>query len=125
MTFYKLNTPTVSAELLDNEILAINLKTGRYYSFHDTATIFWRLLSDGYSLESAAFKISEIYGVNLSTTKEDFLNFVAELINNELMVKTEKPVVAENSEWLNSIRGNYSKPSIEIHTDMEDLVLLY
>jgi hypothetical protein len=125
MSYYKTNEPDVSAELLDNEVLIVNLKTGRYYSVHDTGVTFWRLLSDGHSMESAIDKVSEMYAVDATIVKADFSTFVDTLLKNELIVEIATPKSASDSEWLTELSGTYSQALIEQYTDMENLVLLY
>jgi hypothetical protein len=125
MNYYKTNEPDVSAELLEDEVLIVNLKNGRYHSIHNTGVVFWRLLSESHSAESCIDAVAKIYSVDALPVKEDFENFVEALLADELIIETENYYIEKKSDWLNSLSGSYVKPLIETYTDMEDLVLLY
>ena len=39
---YRLNEPDVSAEVFDEEVLAIDLKTGHYHSLRESGVFLWQ-----------------------------------------------------------------------------------
>ncbi len=46
---YRQNNPPVVAEIIEGEVVAIDLKSGRYFSLFGPATEIWRHLVAGYS----------------------------------------------------------------------------
>jgi hypothetical protein len=125
MSFVKLNEPNVSAEIFDNEVLMVNIITGRYYSIEGSSAIFMRFLLDGNSIETSIDKIVDLYSVDKNEVEKDFSRLVNELEIENLIIKDSRIPVAGQSEWLASADfSSYSVPKLEIHSDMEDLVLL-
>ncbi len=125
MTHFKLNSPDVSAEHFDNEVLTVNIVSGRYYSIKNTAAIFLRLVLDGNSKENAVAKIAELFAVNADTINDDFNSLVSELIVEKIIVESTKPSEILSNDWLaQATIDMYVQPMVEIHTDMEELALL-
>ena len=125
MTHFKLNSPDVSAEHFDNEVLTVNIVSGRYYSIKNTAAIFLRLVLDGNSKENAVAKIAELFAVNKDTINDDFNSLVSELIVEKIIVESTKPSEILSNDWLaQATIDMYVQPMVEIHTDMEELALL-
>lgn len=125
MTHFKLNAPDVSAEHFDNEVLTVNIVSGRYYSIKNTAAIFLRLVLDGNSKENAVAKIAELFTVNPNDIKDDFNSFVSELIVEKIIVESTTPEKIVSTDWIAQANIEmYVQPMVEIHTDMEELALL-
>ena len=98
-----------------------------YYSIKRTSAIFLHLLLDGHSKDKSISKIADLFSLNVSDIVSDFDVFLNELVQENIIVEVAAPLEVLNSEWLTTAVTNdaYTKPSIEIHTDMEELVLLY
>lgn len=125
MTHFKLNSPDVSAEHFDNEVLTVNIVSGRYYSIKNTAAIFLRLVLDGNSKENAVAKIAELFAVNTDSINHDFNTLVSELIVEKIIVESTKPEEILSNDWLAQANIEmYVQPMVETHTDMEELALL-
>ncbi|WP_075086917.1 PqqD family protein [Verrucomicrobium spinosum] len=58
---YRLNEPDVSAEVFDEEVLAINLKTGHYHSLRESSIFLWQTLMQGFSIEETASRLTSKY----------------------------------------------------------------
>ncbi len=125
MTYLNLNSPDVSAEHFDNEVLTVNIISGRYYSIKNTAAVFLRLVLDGNSKEDSIERIAELFSTDVNSISEDFNALIEELITENLIVESSIPKEILSSPWiLSSNTEKYSRPSIEVHTDMEELTLL-
>lgn len=125
MSFVRLNEPNVSAEIFDNEVLMVNIITGRYYSIEGSSAIFTRFLLDGNSVEASIEKMIDIYSVDKNEAIEGLSRLVDELEIENLIVKDSSKSNANQGDWLSSADiSSYSVPKLEIHSDMEDLVLL-
>jgi hypothetical protein len=119
-----MNEPDVSAELFDEEVLAINLKTGNYYSLRFSALTFWRLITEGNSFENSIDILSKFYSEKEENLLLEFTSFLkllmdSSLINESLEYKTPKTL-----EWLSSLKTEYNKPILESYSDMKDLLLI-
>ena len=123
MTFYCINSIDVSSEYFENEVLAINLKTGNYFSLRGTAFVFWKLITEGNSFESTITKICTHFQIEKEKASQLFEDFLNKLIQNELVQKTNTTTDSFSNEWLNMFSNEFSIPLLECYTDMQDLLL--
>ena len=124
MNFYKLNTPNVSVEIFDNEVLTVNLKSGHYHSVHNSGALFLTSLLEGNSFDTALNLVADRYNLSIESITEDFTSFVNDLTRNELLLTVEIPTKSIDLNNLTLVNNEYAQPLLEVHTDMEDLVLL-
>lgn len=124
MILFQINDPNVSAELFDNEVLAINLSSGHYYSMRLSAVPFWLLISNGHTLDYAVAEISKCYDVEESIVKDDFVTLLDQLIQSQLIKERNPELAPLPAEYKESCTGKYEKPAFENYTDMKDLILL-
>jgi hypothetical protein len=124
MKFYKINEPDVSAEFFEEEVLAINLKTGNYYSLRYSALAFWRLITEGNSVEETIITLSKIYSEKEEGLLSEFTDFLKSLLDNQLLVETNEYKSSTTEEWLNTTKKEYQKPVLEAYSDMRDLLLI-
>ena len=125
MKFYKLNTPNVSVELFDNEILTVNLQSGHYHSIHNSGALFLTSLLEGNSFDTALNLVANHYNLSTESITEDFTSFVNDLVTNELLLTVDTSTKSIETNHLTLVNTEYAQPLLEVHTDMEDLVLLY
>ena len=92
------NRPHVLDEVFDGEAVLVNLHTGRYYSLDDDATAIWRALVAGDPLPEG----------------DGVAAFVHRLADEQLIVHDgDLPE-----------RNGDGGPSMQVFTDMEDILLL-
>jgi hypothetical protein len=124
MILFQVNEPDVSAELFENEVLAINLSSGHYHSMRFSAVPFWLMISNGYTTDAAIAEIAKYYGIEESIIKEDFYSFLNELIKSQLLKERNSEMVQEIADFQTFCAGKYEKPLLENYMDMKDLILL-
>ena len=121
MITYRIASTDVSAEAFDQEVLAINLKSGHYHSLREAAVPLWSLLTNGHSIESAATALSNATGTPLDKVLADARPFVDSLLSHGLLVAFESsdPPSAPS---LPSVP--YTSPVLEHYSDMQELLLI-
>ncbi len=124
MKFYKINDPDVSAEFFEEEALAINLKTGSYYSLRFSALPFWRLITDGVSFENTIDTLSKFYSIKQNDLLLEFSEFLKLLLENSLIKESTEYKTTNTIEWLDRSKKEYQKPILEAYSDMQDLLLI-
>jgi len=124
MTLFQVNDPDVSAELFDNEVLAINLTSGHYHSMRFSAVPFWLLIISGHTFDFAVAEISKCYKIDPNVVKDDFNLLLNELIKGQLLKERNPELAPELSGFQKYCTGNYQQPVLENYTDMKDLILL-
>ena len=114
----------MSAEDFKSEILAIDLKSGHYYSLRDSAAQIWRLLIEGHSVEAVIPWVAAYYGVEAAAVAPDVKGFIAELEALRLIVANPDPSPGPTLVAPGPGGDIYAKPVLETYTDLQDLLLL-
>src|SRR6202012_4997558 len=100
----------VSAELFDNEILAINLASGHYHSMRFCTVPAWLMITSGYTPDHTAAEISECYNADKTIVTNDINSLVEELIKNQLIKERDSDLAPEQCEYRKFCTGNYERP---------------
>lgn len=119
---YQLYGSNIVYEMFENEAVAVNLDTGKYYSMRQLSALLWEALLSKYSVESIAEKISTHYAVNLTKVKSDINNFI-EILLKEDLIKTNENFNDANIACF-TLSGEYQVPTVEIFSDMQEILLL-
>lgn len=123
MTGLRINQQHVVFETFDSEILAVNLDTGTYYSLSGSAAIMWKALVEVSTIDG----LSRYFAVSDRDSQTDLTaeisSFVDRLKVENLVVDSALPVPADPLMG-QSAKTVFSLPSIEVFTDMQDLLLL-
>lgn len=128
---FQINTPTVVAEVFDDEVVIINMESGIYYSLEQDGAALWRRLQQGASLSELIAETAVTYAVTSDEITPALQQFVAELAENQLVVAGATPTRATVSVHTqandhfasNSVRC-FTPPILNKFTDMQDLLLL-
>ena len=114
---FKLNEASIAQEDVDGEVIAIDFRSGVYFSFRDTAADLWRLALEGRTLD-ALCEASEICTGNKKETRCEVEEFFSQLVSLELLIETDKSNLAAAS------LSSYSKPVVEKFEDMSEFIKL-
>ncbi len=125
-TSYEVNKPDISAEDFKSEILAVDLKTGSYYSLRGGAVPFWRLLMEGTPVGMAIRWLAAGYDMPGQNLAVEILPFVEQLEQARLIVPVPPAASFDPSiapDWLKELPP-FEKPILETYTEMQDLLML-
>ncbi len=119
--FFQINSPQVIREFFDDEAVIVNLELGIYYSLDPVGAMIWGLIEQGASNTQIVEKLSQTFKLSTNIEK-DIEEFIDLLLAEELIAATDKACLTS----LNSISKdlNYSKPTLNKYTDMQELLLL-
>lgn len=120
------NQPFVVSELIDDEAVIMNLKSGNYYSTRHTGALVWAWLELGLALTEMASNLAGIYGGKDSNYAADLSSFIDDLRNQELIVPANSGSVTDpvHADRPTNHPTAYTPPMLEIYSDMQDLLLL-
>lgn len=121
---FKINTPDVSAEAFDDEIIAINLKNGHYHSLRGVGFQIWKLFEQGYSVDEASDALRRAFPTEADTIASDVRDFAAQLQKAELIVPAAATGALAAAPNMSRSSESYVRPAVETYTDMEELLLL-
>lgn len=128
---YRMNTPTVVAEVFEQEVVIIHLESGTYYSLDQSGTMIWKLLQQGATVAEIIDKMGASYGLAADALGKPVQQLIEELC-------TENLIVADNTTTLrhqpldalsmgsSTVKAQHSfvPPHLHKYTDMQDLLLL-
>lgn len=126
---FKINQPHVVAEQFDDEVIAINLETGSYYSMDKSAATVWSLLSAGATLPEIIAEVSACYQGEPTLMAQAIQQFVDDLQRAQLIVAHTDGSRTELAKPLTSTLLPFEKirfdpPLLSEYNDMQDLLLL-
>lgn len=126
----RLRGAPVIHDTIDNETIAINQRTGRYYSLDGAAALVWQILEDGATPPSIVTALAERYEADWANLEAAVTGFLETLRAEELVVDAGAP--GSSSEGPSSTApagaangGRPPFPGLVLHqyTDMEVLLL--
>lgn len=124
---YRVNTPLIATEKLDNEVMIVNLGKGNYYSLTGTGAVIWDLIASGRTKAAIVDEVVDNYVGDSDTIRQSLDRFVSELCDENLIVagdgasqsSSDVPKRAASAD-----RPRFAAPQLEKYTDMQELLLI-
>ena len=122
---YRVNEKHIVYEVFNDEILAINLDQGIYFSLRGSGSQIWSMMLAGATPATIGKAFSAAYATDLSQVEPEIERFFAQLVSHELIVPapTQQPY-EPSTVPLAQDRQTFEPPLLESFTDMQDLLLL-
>lgn len=118
-------SPEVIHENIDGEILAIDNRTGTYFSMRDVAATIWELLGSGLSSTEISQHLASLHDAEDEQIVREVIRFIGELAEQGLITAhagdpdaTAVPPPAAAADRL-----AFEPPVFEAFDDMQDLLL--
>lgn len=121
---YRLNEPDVSAEVFDEEVLAINLKTGHYHSLRESGVFLWQTLMQGFSVQETASRLAARFPDITAQASAETASFAQQLVEAGLVVAAPDATSPLDVAPAEPVGKPYVSPLIESYTDMQELLLI-
>jgi Coenzyme PQQ synthesis protein D (PqqD) len=123
---FRINDKEVVHEVFDDEVLAINLETGTYYSLPGVSAQIWSCLLDGASVSDIAEDLAQFYEGDSTMIADEIAKFMARMVDEKLVLSTERTSSAVQSRLPRSTgeKKLFVAPVVEVYSDMQDLLLL-
>ena len=125
MRRFRVNEPNVVFEAFDEEIVAVNLDTGNYYSIAKSGPKIWMDLANGFSCEEIVDHLQSYYIDEQNVITSEVATFVDRLVTEKLIV--EAPERLNRNASVQELAANkipFEAPVIEDYADMQDLLML-
>jgi hypothetical protein len=122
---FRINDPTVIAEVIGGEAVIVNLDSGTYFSLRDTAAIIWEQLERAETVDRIVRHVLERYTGTEEDISATIRTFVDGLVADGLIVPADaKATAVGDDEPAPAERTPFLPPLVERFTDMKDLLLL-
>lgn len=117
--------PRVIHETFDDEVVIVNLDSGRYYSAQQAGADIWQLLVAGSTVGEMSTQLALHYDASPEAMIEPIARFCEQLTAESLvMIADEAPVGGTLPTLADRGRRAFSAPRLQVFTDMQDLLLL-
>ncbi len=126
---FKINSPDVIHENVDNEVLIIEFNTGNYYSLNNSGADIWELLSAGAPVGEIIQKLKNKYSDGNGDIQSAVYQLVRELVDENLISPAETGVDEEGSGIEIDAPAEpgvliFEIPVLQKFSDMQELLLL-
>jgi hypothetical protein len=120
---YKAKSEKVIFEQIDDEIVIVNLENGHFYNLSSSGVVLWQMVQAGCTFKKMMGQLDALFNTDKSVMENDLELFLRSLIKEKLVVKLDEgetgDYVLKSGEYL-----EYEAPTIEVYTDIEELLLL-
>jgi Coenzyme PQQ synthesis protein D (PqqD) len=124
---HRVNSPNVIHETIEGEVILIDLKTGTYYSLRGVGAAIWQGIVAGADGEQIADELRRRYDASEDQTADAVKSLIAELERESLIRADDGLGDAAQVPIFENGAGPplpFEPPSLEKHSDMQDLILL-
>ncbi len=83
-TYIKRNNE-VFASTIDDEVVMMNIQSGKYYGMDSVGSRIWELISEKIQVQQVIDQLLEEYDVSEEQCRSDVLEFLQELNQNKLL----------------------------------------
>jgi|1186.fasta_scaffold25275_1 hypothetical protein len=121
---FRLNTPQVVAETIEDEAIVVNLTTGTYYSVKGDSILLWNAIVSGATVEEIAAVAAELTTASRETVAAAVGGFCDSLLAQGLIVARDADHDTAAEVDLSGGGEGLLEPTFETYADMKDLILL-
>ena len=111
-------------EVIEDEVIALNMQSGTYFSLRNSAAWIWRFLGQSVSVERIALEIANCYKVDRERVSADVQSFLARLEEEGLIEESTLQGVEEVRIPILTNPEPYAAPEVEVFTDVQDLLTI-
>src|SRR5262245_34497239 len=85
---FRINSPSVVAEIIDDEAIVLNLATGHYFSARGSACDLWHAIGSGHDADQTTASLATRYGISEPEIAPLVEEFISDLVLHNLVVET-------------------------------------
>jgi len=117
-----MRSPNVVADIVDNEVVAVNLESGTYFSLFQQSAWLWIAIVSGQPVGT----IIELAAERSPYSSNEIYAFVKDLLAHDLIEPVEASAIPDSSiDNLPVMSGApYGPLTINVHRDLQDILLL-
>ena len=121
---FALRDSQVIHRMIDDEVVMIDLETGKYFTFQGSATRMWACIEAGMSSRETLEHLQESFEGDPPAMEQGLRWLLDQLLDENLIVPTDEPPRHSVSLASEGDRQDYNDPAFERYDDMADLILL-
>jgi hypothetical protein len=124
---FRINSPSVVAEIIDDEAIVLNLATGHYFSARGSGCDLWHAIGAGHDAAGAAATLASRYGMTVPEIAPLVDDFISDLVVHGLVIEVNgdgSSTASTEPRFPAGAVAAFTPPLLEVYTDMEELLLL-
>ena len=126
---FRINTPRVTHETLDGEVVLVDFELGTYFGLRGVGTVVWNTIGDGSTVAAVVQAVTQRYDGDEVEIATSIDAFVTELKKEHLVISCGEGECGDADSDQVRVAGSPEKlafqaPRLEKHTDMQELLLL-
>jgi hypothetical protein len=124
---FQINRPSVIHEILDDELVIVNLKSGSYYSLDRVGAEVWRELDGGATTEAVTAAVKRQFEGDAAAIDRAIADLLAEFQREDLIVPATTAAPEQGGAAPRGAangKAPFAPPVLHKYTDMQDLLLL-
>jgi hypothetical protein len=113
-------------ETFEDEVVIVDLDTGRYFCVQEAGADIWRLMIAGHSVAEMAASLAARYDASEDALADATARLCDELVRERLVTAAADLAAAHDAATLGAAepRRPFTRPALQVYTDMQDLLLL-
>jgi len=115
---------TILHEVIDDEVIALDMDSGSYYSLRSTAASIWSFIDQGISSDKIIQHIANNNKVDEKQVTDEATEFLCALKDAGLIEACSNGAVASTTPELSTHVVDYTTPKLETFTDIQDLLMI-
>lgn len=127
-TRFRINTPQIAHEAIDEEVIIVDFESGNYFSLEGAGALIWTALAAGVDFGAILQQVEARYDCSGADVAAMMASFLAELLDQGLVTPERGVGDAIPRPKLNGVsassRPPFSTPVLHRYTDMQELLLL-
>jgi hypothetical protein len=128
LSLYRINSPPIIYQTVENEVIIINLENGSYYSLSGSGAKIWSLLENELDTATIRAELSRCYRRPVAEIETSLELFFDQLVRDSLIEAVARPGSpgreATNARLSLEAEDEYRQPELESFTDLQNLLLL-
>lgn len=121
---YRVNMPSVVAEVIDGEAIVIHLQAGTYFSMSGTALAIWEMIDQGASVQQMIDGMITRYEGNPLNISFAAAPFLTQLLEQDLIVAITADIPEAILPTPDGQKQPFETPRLEVYRDMQNLLMI-
>lgn len=128
---FRINTPHIVYDFIEEETILINLKNGNYYNIDKYGSVIWEILAKSGDIDLFIDVVTQLFHLPDEQTKADIGVLITDLLAENLIVPLKVEEIPQIPMKIDSIKEiisgkltDFQCPVLNKYSDMRDALML-
>ena len=127
MSQFRIKSPSIIHETINDEAVVVNLESGVYFSLDGAASLVWEQLTAGRTTDDTAAIVAATYRLNASDAQAHIATLLDQLLRHDLLAPAAGVAAAADAppvQWPAAAAKPFTGMTLQVYRDMEELLML-